>query len=51
MPDTYTLTVDGHPLVVNVDLELEPWDYVYVPPQPSTRDYIEDDYITSDYIN
>jgi len=45
MPDTYTLTVDGHPLVVNVNLELEAWDYV--PPVGTTgifEDAFEDQF-------
>ena len=28
MADTYTLTVDGHPLEVNINLQLQAWDYM-----------------------
>jgi hypothetical protein len=51
MPD-FTPTADGYLLVVNPALELQPWnDTTPPPPDPGNRDYIEDDYITSDYIN
>lgn len=42
------VVINGRQVVYNTALQLEPWGYV--PPNPKPRVYIEDKYITSDYI-